>query len=127
MRARAAFLSAAGLLSAVLINPVYSQEPEAPLKIGLLDDFSSVYSHIGGTMDLEGARQAGEFKIVAGGQNLAAIVMFLADVHGLGLKLAQGLIVTESFYWDLNDKTRALGKRFLERTNRMPSMVNAGT
>jgi branched-chain amino acid transport system substrate-binding protein len=53
--------------------------------------------------------------------------MFLADVHGLGLKLAQGLIVTESFYWDLNDKTRALGKRFLERTNRMPSMVNAGT
>jgi branched-chain amino acid transport system substrate-binding protein len=52
--------------------------------------------------------------------------MFLADVHGLGLKLAQGLIVTESFYWDLNDQTRALGKRF-PRTNRMPSMVNAGT
>jgi branched-chain amino acid transport system substrate-binding protein len=44
--------------------------------------------------------------------------MFLADVHGLGLRLAQGFIVTESFYWDLNDKTRALGKRFLERTNR---------
>jgi branched-chain amino acid transport system substrate-binding protein len=43
--------------------------------------------------------------------------MFLADVHGLGLRLAQGFIVTESFYWDLNDKTRALGKRFLERTN----------
>jgi branched-chain amino acid transport system substrate-binding protein len=310
MRAIAAFLFASGLWSAVLIDPVSSQQPEAPLKIGLLDDFSSVYSHIGGVMDLEAAKmaiedfggvmfgkpielvsadalnkpdiaasiarkwweteavdmmvglptsatalavmqvskqlekvmivtgaassditgkscspytahwtydtygnahtvgnaivknggdtwffitvdyafgqaverdtsdvvravggkvlgdvkhplnaadfsslllqaqaskakiiglangggdtinaikQAGEFNIVAGGQNLAAIVMFLADVHGLGLRLAQGLIVTESFYWDLNDKTRALGKRFLERTNRMPSMVNAGT
>jgi branched-chain amino acid transport system substrate-binding protein len=79
----------------------------------------------GGGDTINAIKQAGEFNIVAGG--LAAIVMFLADVHGLGLKLAQGLIVTESFYWDLNDKMRALGKRFLERTNRMPSMVNAGT
>ena len=310
MRAIAALVTAAGLLSAVTIGPVFAQQPEAPLKIGLLDDFSSVYSHIGGVMDLEAAKmaiedfggvmfgkpiqlvsadalnkpdiaasiarkwwetegvdmivglptsatalavmqvskqtekvmivsdaassditgkscspytahwtydtygnahtvgnaivknggdtwffitvdyafgqaverdtsdvvkaaggkvlgsvkhplnttdfsslllqaqaskakiiglangggdtinaikQAGEFNIAAGGQNLAAIVMFIVDVHALGLKLAQGLIVTESFYWDLNDETRALGKRFLERANRMPPMVNAGT
>jgi branched-chain amino acid transport system substrate-binding protein len=54
----AALVSAAGLLSAVTIGPVFAQQPEAPLKIGLLDDFSSVYSHIGGVMDLEGAKMA---------------------------------------------------------------------
>ena len=58
MRAIAAFLFASGLWSAVLIDPVSSQQPEAPLKIGLLDDFSSVYSHIGGVMDLEAAKMA---------------------------------------------------------------------
>ena len=58
MRAIAALVSAAGLLSAVTIGPVFAQQPEAPLKIGLLDDFSSVYSHIGGVMDLEGAKMA---------------------------------------------------------------------
>ena len=81
----------------------------------------------GGGDTINAIKQAGEFNLVAGGQNLAAIVMFIVDVHALGLKVAQGLIVTEAFYWDLNDKTRALGKRFLERANRMPPMVNAGT
>ena len=69
----------------------------------------------GGGDTINAIKQAGEFGIVAGGQNLAAIVMFIADVHSLGLKLAQGLIITEAYYWDLNDKTRAFGKRFLER------------
>jgi branched-chain amino acid transport system substrate-binding protein len=81
----------------------------------------------GGGDTINAIKQAGEFNLVAGGQNLAAIVMFIVDVHALGLKVAHGLIVTEAFYWDLNDKTRALGKRFLERANRMPPMVNAGT
>ncbi len=65
--------------------------------------------------------------IVAGGQNLAAVVMFISDVHSLGLKLAQGLIITEAYYWDLNDKTRGFGKRFLERVKRMPTMNQAAT
>jgi branched-chain amino acid transport system substrate-binding protein len=72
-------------------------------------------------------KQGGEFGIVAGGQNFAAIVMFISDVHSLGLKLAQGLIVTEAYYWDLNDKTRAFGKRFFERMKRMPTMNQAST
>ena len=62
-----------------------------------------------------------------GGQNLAAIVMFISDVHSLGLKLAQGLIITEAYYWDLNDRTRAFGKRFFERMKRMPTMNQAAT
>ncbi|WP_454618174.1 ABC transporter substrate-binding protein [Bradyrhizobium cenepequi] len=81
----------------------------------------------GGGDTINTIKQAGEFGIVAGGQNLAAIVMFISDVHSLGLKLAQGLIVTEAFYWDLNDKTRAFGKRFFERMKRMPTMNQAAT
>jgi branched-chain amino acid transport system substrate-binding protein len=81
----------------------------------------------GGGDTINAIKQAGEFGIVAGGQNLAAIVMFISDVHSLGLKLAQGLIITEAYYWDLNDKTRAFGKRFQERVKRMPTMNQAAT
>ena len=72
-------------------------------------------------------KQAAEFGIVKGGQKLAALLMTLAEVHGLGLEAAQGLVLTEGFYWDQNDRTRAFGERFLKRTGRMPSMIHAGT
>jgi branched-chain amino acid transport system substrate-binding protein len=81
----------------------------------------------GGGDTINAIKQAGEFGIVAGGQNLAAIVMFISDVNSLGLNLAQGLIITEAYYWDLNDKTRAFGKRFFERMKRMPTMNQAAT
>jgi branched-chain amino acid transport system substrate-binding protein len=73
-------------------------------------------------------KQAAEFGIVAGGQKLAGLLLFINDVHSLGLKVAQGLNFTETFYWDLNDGTRAFGKRFSERMKNkaMPSMVQAG-
>ena len=73
-------------------------------------------------------KQAAEFGIVAGGQKLAGLLLFITDVHALGLKVAQGLNFTETFYWDLNDGTRAFSKRFSERmkTKAMPSMVQAG-
>jgi len=72
-------------------------------------------------------KQAAEFGIVSGGQKLAGLLMTLSEVHGLGLQAAQGLVLTEGFYWDLNDKTRAFGERFMKRTGRMPSMIHAGT
>jgi len=81
----------------------------------------------GGGDTINAIKQAGEFGIVAGGQNLAAIVMFISDVHSLGLKLAHGLIITEAYYWDLNDRTRTFGKRFFERMRRMPTMNQAAT
>ena len=81
----------------------------------------------GGADTINTIKQAAEFGIVAGGQNLAGIVMFISDIHSLGLKLAQGLIVTEAYYWDLNDRTRAFGKRFFERTKKMPTMNQAAT
>src|SRR5512139_12111 len=72
-------------------------------------------------------KQAAEFGIVKGGQNLAGLLVFLTDVHGLGLQTAQGLIFTESFYWDMNDKTRAWAKKFAERNRGIhPTMIHAG-
>jgi branched-chain amino acid transport system substrate-binding protein len=73
-------------------------------------------------------KQAAEFGIVAGGQKLAGLLLFITDVHSLGLKVAQGLNFTETFYWDMNDGTRAFAKRFSERVKNkaMPSMVQAG-
>ena len=72
-------------------------------------------------------KQAAEFGIVKGGQKLAGLLMTLAEVHGLGLEAAQGLVFTEGFYWDHDDKTRAFGERFMKRTGHMPSMIHAGT
>jgi branched-chain amino acid transport system substrate-binding protein len=73
-------------------------------------------------------KQAAEFGVVAGGQKLAALLLFINDVHSLGLKTAQGLTFTESFYWDMNDATRAWSKRFSAAAskNAMPSMTQAG-
>jgi len=72
-------------------------------------------------------KQAAEFGIVQRGQNLAGLLVFISDVHGLGLNTAQGLIFTESFYWDLNDGTRAWSKRFAsQNNNKYPTMVHAG-
>ena len=72
-------------------------------------------------------KQAAEFGIVKGGQNLAGLLVFISDVHSLGLERAQGLRLTEAYYWDLNDKTRAFAKRFAEKyKGRMPTMVQAG-
>jgi branched-chain amino acid transport system substrate-binding protein len=81
----------------------------------------------GGGDTINTIKQASEFGIVAGGQKLAGIVMFISDIHSLGLKMAQGLIITEAYYWDLNDRTRAFGKRFFERMKRMPTMNQAAT
>ena len=72
-------------------------------------------------------KQAAEFGIVKGGQNLAGMLVFISDVHGLGLDKAQGLIFTESWYWDLNDASRAWTKRFVTLNNgKYPTMVHAG-
>ena len=72
-------------------------------------------------------KQAAEFGIVKSGQKLAGLLVTLAEVNGLGLEAAQGIVLTEGFYWDRDDKSRAFGERFFKRTGRMPSMIHAGT
>ena len=72
-------------------------------------------------------KQAAEFGIVKGGQRLAGLLVFLTDVHALGLQTAQGLTLTTTFYWDMNDKTRAFAKRFAALDKGIhPTMVHAG-
>lgn len=72
-------------------------------------------------------KQAAEFGIVQGGQKLAGLLTFVTDVKALGLSTAQGLVLTEAFYWDQNDGTREFSKRFAERHGgAMPTMVHAG-
>jgi branched-chain amino acid transport system substrate-binding protein len=72
-------------------------------------------------------KAASEFGIVQGGQRLAALLFTLAEVHGLGLKAAQGLVLTEGYYWDNDPESRAFADRFMKRTGRMPNMIQAGT
>jgi branched-chain amino acid transport system substrate-binding protein len=69
---------------------------------------------------------AGEFGIFQGGQQLAGLLVVITDVHALGLKAAQGLVLTTSFYWDMDEKTREWSKRFFAKHNRMPTMWQAG-
>jgi branched-chain amino acid transport system substrate-binding protein len=71
-------------------------------------------------------KQSAEFGIVAGGQKLAGLLVFVSDVHSLGLQTAQGLQLTESFYWDQDDQTRDWSKKFFDKTNKEPTMVQAG-
>ncbi|MDI1286930.1 MAG: ABC transporter substrate-binding protein [Reyranella sp.] len=71
-------------------------------------------------------KQANEFGIVKGGQRLAGLLVFSTDVVALTLPVAQGLVLTESFYWDLNDETRAWTKRFRAKRDKIPSMLTAG-
>jgi branched-chain amino acid transport system substrate-binding protein len=72
-------------------------------------------------------KQAAEFGIVKGGQKLAGLLVFITDIHALGLQTAQGLTFTETFYWDMNDQTRAFTKRFAPADKGIhPTMVHAG-
>ncbi len=72
-------------------------------------------------------KQAAEFGIVARGQRLAGMLVTLAEIHGLGLDAAQGLVLTEGFYWDKDERSRAFAKRYAARTGRPPNMIHAGT
>lgn len=72
-------------------------------------------------------KQAAEFGITQAGQSLAGLLIFITDVHALGLETAQGLVLTEAFYWDLNDETRAWSERYSSQMNgSKPTMVHAG-
>jgi branched-chain amino acid transport system substrate-binding protein len=71
-------------------------------------------------------KQASEFGITQAGQALAGLLVFITDVHALGLQTAQGLVLTETFYWDLSDQTRAWSERFEAQAGQKPTMVQAG-
>jgi branched-chain amino acid transport system substrate-binding protein len=71
-------------------------------------------------------KQASEFGLTQGGQKMIALLQEITDTHSLGIKATQGLIVTDAFYWDLDDQTRAFSKRFYDKVGHMPTMIQAG-
>jgi branched-chain amino acid transport system substrate-binding protein len=81
----------------------------------------------GGQDTSNSIKQAAEFGVGKDGQKVAALLAFLSDIKSIGLQLAQGLYLTEAFYWDLNDKTRDWSQRFYKRNGVMPTMTQAGT
>lgn len=105
--------------------------PSADMSSFLLQAQTSKAKIIGlanaGADTINAIKQGAEFGIVKSGQQFAGLLVFLTDVRSLGLNVAQGLLLTESFYWDLNDQTRAFSKRFAERhKGAMPTMGQAG-
>jgi branched-chain amino acid transport system substrate-binding protein len=76
--------------------------------------------------NVNAVKLGGEFGVFQGGQQMAGLLMLITDVDALGLKAAQGLLLTTSFYWDMDDKTRAWSKRYFAKINKMPTMWQAG-
>ncbi len=76
--------------------------------------------------NISGIKTASEFGLIKGGQQMAALLVLITDIHSLGLPAAQGLLLTTSFYWDMDEKTREWSKRYFAKMNRMPSMWQAG-
>lgn len=79
-----------------------------------------------GADTINSVKQAHEFGLTAGGQKLAGLLMFITDIDALGLNVAKGMLLTEAFYWDLNDDTRKFSRRFAEKVKRMPTTAQAG-
>lgn len=79
-----------------------------------------------GTDTINAIKQAVEFGLPQSGQKLVGLLVYINDVHGLGLNAAQGMLLTEGFYWDMNDETRTWSRRYLGRTGKMPNMSQAG-
>ena len=79
-----------------------------------------------GNDTINAIKQAAEFGVVKGGQRVAALLIFESDVQSLGLPVAQGLVLTTAFYWDLNDETRAWTKRFRAKKDKLPNLTTAG-
>jgi branched-chain amino acid transport system substrate-binding protein len=77
--------------------------------------------------NINAIKLGGEFGVFKAGQQMAGLLVVITDVNALGLQAAQGLVLTTSFYWDMDDKTRAWSKRFFAKMNRMPTMWQAGT
>ena len=105
--------------------------PSADMSSFLLQAQTSKAKIIGlanaGADTINAIKQGAEFGIVKGGQQFAGLLVFLTDVHSLGLDIAQGLLLTESFYWDLNDQTRGFSRRFAKlHKGAMPTMGQAG-
>ena len=108
-------------------HPVGTADFASPLLTAQASKAKVVALANAGGDTINSIKQAAEFGLTAGGQKLAALAGFINDVHGLGLKEAQGLTITEASYWDMNDDTRKWAQRFYATMNAMPNMLQTGT
>ena len=108
------------------LHPLNTQDLSSQLLSAQASKAQVVGFANGGTDLVNSVKQAHEYRIPEDGQKLVALIAFISDVHSMGLPLAQGLFLTEAFYWDLNDQTREWSKRFFDRMHREPSMTQAG-
>lgn len=118
--------AAGGTVLGSVKHPLNTTEFSAPLLEAQASGADVIGLANAGSDMINAVKQAGEFGIGHGHQRLAALVAMVTDIHSLGLPSAQGLLLSESFYWDLNEQTRAWSKRFFARTGRMPTMLQAG-
>ena len=79
-----------------------------------------------GADTINAIKQGAEFGVGKSGQKLVALLAYITDVNSMGLEAAQGLLLTEAFYWDMNDETRAWSRRYFDKMKKMPNMVQAG-
>lgn len=123
----AAVLKAGGKVVGKVRHPFPGQDFSSFLLQGQASKAKIIALANAGGDTVNSIKQAAEFGITKGGQNLAGMLMFITDVHALGLNTAQGLIFTTTFYWDLNDQTRAWSRKFAAANGgKYPSMVHAG-
>ena len=108
------------------LQPLNTQDFSAPLLQAQASGAKIIGLANGGTDMINAIKQAHEYKLPERGQNLAALIAFISDVHSIGLENGQGLLLTSAFYWDQTDATRAWSHRFFDRMKRMPSMTQAG-
>ncbi len=124
--ASAAVLSGGGMVLGAIRVPPGTQQLSSYMLQAQSSGANVIGLANGGGDAINAIKQAADFGIVQGGQKLAGLLVFITDVHSLGLKTAQGLVLTSPFYWDLNEGTRAFADRFMKETNRRPTMVQAG-
>ena len=123
----AAVLKAGGKVLGKVRHPFPGQDFSSFLLQGQASKAKIIALANAGGDTVNSIKQAAEFGITKGGQNLAGMLMFITDVHALGLNTAQGLIFTTTFYWDLNDQTRAWSRKFAAANGgKYPTMVQAG-
>ncbi|MBF0335932.1 MAG: ABC transporter substrate-binding protein, partial [Alphaproteobacteria bacterium] len=113
-----------------VVGQVRHPFPNADFSSFLLQAQASKSKIIGlanaGQDTINAIKQAKEFGITDSGQSLASLLIFITDIHSLGLDTAKDLLMTTGFYWDADDESRAFAKRFKEKTGKMPTMIHAG-
>lgn len=124
--ATSAIEAAGGKVTGVIRHPFNMFDFAAPLLAAQSSKADMIALANAGPDTANAIKQANEFGLIAGGQNIAALLLSITDVHSLGLAMTKGTLLTESFYWDLNDASREWSKRFQQRNKRMPSMIQAG-